>query len=537
MMSKFTAVFLGVWVCALATQFSACTSTRPLNTPEATLATLQTGLPLASMLAATPAPAYGDLPQFIPVHCPFVLPDGYSQGEDVDCGYLLVPETRTESGGRVVRLAVAVFHPPGGAGHPDPIVYLSGGPGASALELIQYQFEDVYEPIMKAAGRDLVIFDQRGVGLSQPALDCPEMDDLIIEIMDRQIDGKRIDDHQAGDYLLQKAQACRENLSQVADLTAYHSVAGAGDVEDLRLALGYHRINLWGGSYGSRLGLEVVRLYPQGLRSVVLEAVYPPDVDLYLEAPANFDRSLELLFADCEANEVCAHKYPDLRRVFYETVERLEVAPQMRLIEDPFTKETYDALLDGDTLMGMVFQILYESRLRYLLPELIYDASRGEFGTFDLLRGSLIGQLDISSRGMMFSVQCHEELAFSSLPALEDAMQAYPHLARMFEHAIVGKLPFQACEFWGAGRAEPAANQPVDSDLPLLLMAGEFDPITPPAWAFHAAETLANGYVYQYPGIGHGATPIGGCPRDMMIAFLENPNIPPDDYCIAEMEE
>jgi pimeloyl-ACP methyl ester carboxylesterase len=190
--------------------------------------------------------------------------------------------------------------------------------------------------------------------------------------------------------------------------------------------------------------------------------------------------------------------------------------------------------MDGDTFMSLVFQVLYESRLRYLLPELIYDASRGEFETLDKMRGSLIGQLDVSSRGMMFSVQCNEELAFSSMTDLEQVMQAYPHLARMYEYAIIGKLPFRACEFWGAGRALPNANQPVYSDLPTLLMAGEFDPITPPAWAFKAAETLENGYVFEYPGVGHGATALAGCPREMMIAFLENPYQKPDDSCVND---
>ncbi|MFC1879628.1 alpha/beta hydrolase, partial [Chloroflexota bacterium] len=300
-------------------------------------------------------------------------------------------------------------------------------------------------------------------------------------------------------------------------------------------ALGYNQINLWGGSYGTRLGLEVMRLYPAGLRSVVLDAVYPPDVDLYLESPANLDRSLELLFVSCAANAVCNQKFPDLRTVFYQTIERLEVSPQMRTIEDPFSGVEYQALMDGDTLLSLVFQVLYESRLRYLLPELIYDASRGEFETFDKMRGVLVGQMDLSSRGMMFSVQCHEELAFSTLAELEEVMEAYPHLARMYEYAIVGKLPFFACDLWSAGMAPSSANQPVQSDIPTLLMAGEFDPITPPSWAFQAAETLENGYVFEYPGIGHGATAVAGCSRDMMLVFLNNPGRAPDNGCISEM--
>ncbi len=487
------------------------------------------------------SPAYlpnpGTAGEFQPAACRFVLPAEMVEGEDVECGYLTVEERRdvkSPQQARLIRLAVAIFHPPGGATQPDPVIYLSGGPGASALELIRYQFDLKSLPVL-TTGRDLVVFDQRGVGLSQPALDCPMFDELSLELLDRRVDGHQVDDQEIADLFLETLEACRAELSKVADLSAYNTATSALDVNDLRQALGYQQVNLWGGSYGTRLALEVMRQSPQGMRSVVLDAVYPPDVDLYVEAPANFNRALERLFDACAANSVCHQAHPRLREVFFETVARLDAKPVLREIKNPFTGEEYEAWMNGNTLLALTFQLLYDSKIRYLIPQYIYAASHGDYTAFDRVRSNLMGLMNVSSRGMMFSVQCHEELAFSFPEEFQKAMARYPELGAMYESALLGGLAYKACSLWGAGRAEASANQPVSSDIPTLVMNGEFDPITPPAWGLHAAETLGKSFVYEYPGIGHGASTIEGCPSQMMVAFLEDPNSAPDDECIADM--
>jgi pimeloyl-ACP methyl ester carboxylesterase len=469
--------------------------------------------------AATPQPSLapailagpGEPGTFRPAACRFVLPDGVREGVDVDCGYLSVLEQRDSPGdlsdGRVIMLAVATFHPPGGVTHPDPVLFLSGGPGASVLELMGYQFEALSEPVF-AAGRDLVVFDQRGVGLSRPALDCPAYDDLAVDLIDREVDGRPVSDEEAAALVMNALRACRDELGEVADLTAYNSAASAADVEDLRLALGYPEINLWGGSYGTRLALEVMRRYPSGLRSVVLDAVYPPDVDLYVQAPANFERALDRLF---------------------------NAEPVLLETEDPFTQETRRTWLNGNSVLALTFQLLYDSRLRYLLPEQIEAAAGGDYRAFELTITALARMASISSRGMMLSVQCHEEIAFSSIEAVQAEAARHPDVAGMYPNSLLGALGYRVCESWGAGRAQASANEPVSCDVPTLLMAGEFDPITPPSWAQHAAETLTNSYVYEYPGVGHGASGFLGCPQQMLIAFLEDPLSPPPDTCIEGM--
>jgi hypothetical protein len=148
----------------------------------------------------------------------------------------------------------------------------------------------------------------------------------------------------------------------------------------------------------------------------------------------------------------------------------------------------------------------------------------------------LIGMAEASSRGMHFSVQCHDELAFSTLDQYEAVVADYPELAGFLEDSILGSLSYRVCEDWGAGQAGDIENQAVTSDIPALILAGEYDPVTAPSWGQHAAETLENGYFFEYPGVGHGASVAADCPREMMAAFLDDPTTAPDDACIAEMD-
>jgi pimeloyl-ACP methyl ester carboxylesterase len=488
--------------------------------------------------AATPGSQALKGQDYVPVFeadaCPFQLPTGQSEGETVECGYLLVPEDRADPDSPDIHLAVAIFRHPDGASGPDPIIFLSGGPGVSPLELIRLTFEAAFAPVM-AAQRDIILLDQRGVGLSQPALDCPEVTELSLELMDAELDGREVGDQERLDLLLEALLACEEELSGLADLSAYNTAANAADINDLRLALGYDQVNLWGNSYGTRLALEVMRDYPDGVRSAVLDAVYPPDVNLYLEAPDNVNRAFNVLFDNCAADPACSAAYPDLRAVFYATVERLNASPASVEITDLSTGESYPALLGGDSMLGFLFSYLYKSELLPLLPQIIYNASQDDFSLILQIQGALLVQQGAASQGMQFSVQCHDEIPFTTAEAFDERLTGYPELAPLFERSILGKLSFAVCAEWDSGQAGEMENQPIASDIPTLVLVGEYDPVAPPAWGRHAAGTLTNNFFFEYPGIGHGATS-SECPRDMMIAFLNDPATEPDDACIGEMQ-
>jgi pimeloyl-ACP methyl ester carboxylesterase len=503
------------------------TDTVPPEPPTDTPAPSPTAEPTTEPTAETPA-------AFMSAPCPMQLPAGQVEGDSVECGYLVVPEDRADPDGGELKLAVAIFHPPGGATEPDPIIYLTGGPGGSGLEFLFLVFNIAFAPVLDT-DRDLIVLDQRGIGYSEPALDCPGVFALGRDLLDMEVDGRQLTDDEATELFMEAVNACEADLSTVADLTAYNTAANAADINDLRLALGYDQVNLWSTSYGTRLALEVMRDYPEGLRSVVLDAVYPPDVDLYMELPANAERAFDTLFASCAADAACDAAFPDLETVFFDTVDRLNEEPATFEVTDALTRERYDTVLSGSDLVAILFSFLYHTEVIPSLPQIIYDASEGNFDLVALIQGSLMAQQGAVSLGMQLSVQCNEEFVFSSLDEYKALLAEYPDLAGFLENAMVGVPGFLVCEEWDSGQADPIENEPVTSEVPTLLMAGEFDPITPPAWAWRAAETLSKSTVFEFPGVGHGASVVEGCPFDTMIAFLDDPTTPPDDACTADM--
>ncbi|NIV33457.1 MAG: alpha/beta fold hydrolase, partial [Anaerolineae bacterium] len=327
------------------------TPVSPTDTPEPTAMPQPTVTPTPEP-TDTPSPTPAPVAVFEDAACPFDLPEGQEEGETVECGYLVVPEDRSNPEGRKLRLAVAIFHHPDGDPEPDPVIYLEGGPGGSALEFVDLGFEDQSAPVF-AANRDLILFDQRGVGLSEPALDCPGLTELGIELLDNEIDGRVLTYREMDDLHLETALACEEDLHEIADLTAYNTIASAADVDDLRRALGYDQVNLWGISYGTRLALGIMRDYPDGVRSVVIDSVFPPDVESEVEAPANMDRALDLLLDSCAADEGCDSAYPDLRGVLFGMVDRLNEEPAAFPVSDLLTGDRYDAVMSGDDLLGL----------------------------------------------------------------------------------------------------------------------------------------------------------------------------------------
>ena len=493
--------------------------------------------PTVLLAEATPSPAPSPSPvepspaEFEAAACPFDLPPGQVEGETVDCGYVIVPEDRSDATSEMIRLAVAVFRHPDGEPEPDPILYLEGGPGGSSLEALYLSFDQAYAPLW-AANRDLILFDQRGVGLSEPALECPGVDALALDLLDYEIDGQPVSREESSDLVFEALQTCNQDLRGEADLTAYNTAENAADVDALRRALEYEQINLWGVSYGTRLALEVMRRYPEGVRSVVLDSVYPPDADLYLNTPANADRAFDLLFDACAADEACSTAYPDLRGVVFDTVERLNQDPASIEVTHAFSGERYEALLTGDDLLAFLFQFLYYTEIIPSLPQILYEASEGEYSSISLLAGLLVAQQEIMSQGMTLSVQCHDEMVFSSLEEYEAALAAYPELVGLFEGTLVGKLGYRVCREWGSGAADAIENEPVRSDIPALILAGEYDPITPPGWAWQAAETLDNAHTFLFPGVGHGASVSSDCAAEIMLDFWRDPAAEPDDSCI-----
>ncbi len=470
-------------------------------------------------LSIAPVLAQNDAPRIEPTACWMELPDGVVEGDNFECGYLIVPENRGDPNSPTIQVAYAVLRAPADVVQPDPVIYLSGGPGGNAVGEI-----DGWLNIPYLEDRDLILLDQRGTGYSEPTLNCPESEEG--------------DDN--------ATQACHDRLlSEGVDLQAYNSAENAADVADLRIALGYDEWNLYGISYGTRLALTVMRDHPEGVRSVIIDSVYPPEVSSWEEYGQNTADEFSKFFRACESDSTCDTAYPGLERAFYDTVEQLNAEPAQYEGIDETTGDFIDKEMSGDDYIDRVFQLLYSSESIPYLPLVISQVNSGNYAALDDLESGgppeqgfrQAPDEDVSdSEGMNLSVECQEEVAFLSEDKAIANVPAQPApLHDNSVNAIEGT--FSDCQIWNVQPADRIETQPVVSNIPTLVAAGEFDPITPAKWAQSAASHLSNSFFFLFPGGGHGVIDMNECSQGIMQAFLDDPTQKPDSSCIADIGE
>lgn len=451
----------------------------------------------------------------------------YPSTRQIACGYLHVPEDRNQENSSEIQLHVAIIKSYGDKPEPDPVVVLHGGPGMNALENIDYWLY-LFQQVIKS--RDVIVFDQRGVGFSTPSLNCPEVETPLNKQL--YVDRSSKED---SELFNQAALNCQERLiGQGITLAAYTSADNAADVNDLRIALGYPQWNLYGSSYGTRLALTVMRDFPNGVRGVVLDSVYPPQANLYTTQGKNGERAMNLVFKRCAADLVCNQEFPTLKTIFYDLVDQLDSEPVMITIYHPTLPEKYELLMNGDRLIYYFFNVLYETNRISEIPEIIYELHNGLWGNLpNLIKWGVFGSNYISE-GTHISIQCGEEVSFTK-EADFDTKSTNPR----FYKAMNADAILSLCEDWAVQPAVPVENEPVNSELPTLILSGEFDPITPPAWGQLAAETLSNAQFLEFPGISHGVLGMGTdgglCTFKILEDFLANPNEVVDASCINQL--
>lgn len=453
--------------------------------------------------------------QFEATSCPPEMPGNLT----VECGTLTLPENRTKANSPTIDLAVAVLKASGSDVQPDPIIYLAGGPGGSALsDLISDPESWTDYPFSQ--DHDLIFIDQRGTGYSTPSLNCPEVE------LDEANDGSA-------------EQACRDRLVAAGvDLTAYNTAENAADIIALTQALNYDAWNLMGISYGTRLALAIMREQPDGLRSAILDSPFPPNANSVEEESIITWESLQLLFRDCQNDAECDANFPNLEVVLLDTVDQLNRDPDAEISGDDLLNTLYSAMFAGEEAI-------------YLLPWMIYDVSEGNYDLFDevaeIAGGGYTSRFQsdddsdgseedrTDSEGMYTSVICRDEYAFSDYDTVESlAEDALPEVVLDGLFSSTAQT-FDTCAIWGAGAADPIENEPVVSDIPTLILVGEYDPATPAKWGQLTAETLSNSYYFELPGSGHSLLSASDCAIQIADEFVRTPNIEPDRSCVDAM--
>jgi pimeloyl-ACP methyl ester carboxylesterase len=499
--------------------------TAPAPAVQASIAaaTASPELPAARQSATPPPVSFA--PRFEQGPCPF-RPAQDATVRAVTCGFVEAPEDHADPSGRTIRLAVALFRSAGANRGTPPLVWLDGGPGGASLDSTGTAIAGSLARAL-VADRDLILIDQRGTGFTLPSLACPEVVQAKYELWAR-----RVSEAEETEIALRARAACRTRLAgEGINLAAYTSAQNAADVNLVRAALGYQQVSLYGVSYGTRLALTVLRDFPGIVHSIVLDSAVPVQANLYTEIYASAQRSFDTLFAACAADPACNGAYPDLSGALAETVARLDASPPTVRLQRARGGASQEMVLTGDRFTSALFQALYSTRLLPTLPAVLSEARSGNFDPFVAAVRDLL-MSDTVAWGMYYSVQCGEELRFTTRAEVTAARSG---VRAEIASGLGGQSLFGVCALWGAKDAPLVENQPVASSVPALVLAGQFDPVTPPSWGRMVAANLSNSAFYEFPGSGHGALFSGSCPLSMTAAFLRDPTARPDASCIETM--
>ncbi|MEJ5224707.1 MAG: alpha/beta hydrolase [Anaerolineales bacterium] len=409
------------------------------------------------------------------------------------CGTLPVPENPNDPQGRTISLNVVVLPAVKRIPEPDALFLLAGGPGQAATEAF---------PALLAAfftihqTRDIVMVDQRGTGKSNPLRCLDDEDESLAE-----------------DAALEKLKACPAALD--ADLRYYTTEIAMADLDAVRAALGYETINLYGASYGTRAALTYLRLYPDRVRSLILDAVVDPSFILLLDSAHDGQAALDQFFARCQADAACREAFPSLRSDFDTLLVRLEKEPVELSIRHPITAQPLDLTLTRSLLLDLVFSILYSPDLSATLPLTLRTAyQEGNYAPLVSLAYMLdVGLYD----GMFYAVTCTEDA-----PLIQPEEAARRSAGTLFGDRTAQFL--SVCADWPRGQVSADFRAPIRSDVPVLIFSGEADPITPPRHAERLLEGLPNSLHLVFDESGHGNI-ANRCSAGIVEAFVKSASI------------
>ncbi len=413
------------------------------------------------------------------------------------CGVIAVPLDRTDPKSPTIDLSVAVVAALNRRSTAAPLFLLAGGPGQSAI--------DLYASLAGAFARinrnhDIVMLDQRGTGRSA-ALRCEYPDDW----------------NETSDELPQIRRATVDCLSKLGPgVRNYTSSVAVRDLDEVRRALGYAEIDLYGASYGTRMAELVMRRYPETVHAVILDGVTDPQRPIGPDTPLDGERALRQIIARCEESGDCAKAYPDLPRELASLRARFGPARLPLTLENPSSGLPQSLEFNRGLFNASLRFMSYSGAQAALLPTLIHEAAAGRLAPLAAQALMMAGQIgDQLASGMQNSVVCSEDVPFFSAQDLDprrvaDTYQGSDQLDAL--RAI--------CKIWPHGPVDADLHATLKSDIPTLLLSGEADPVTPPAAAEAAARFLTRHRHLVLAGEGHGQLATACVPR-LMAAFLD----------------
>ncbi len=485
---------------------------------------IRTILLLVLAASAAPGVAAETTAAFEPAPCKFEgVKASWAKKNRVECGWLNVRESRDKPDSRKLKLWVAIARADGADRREDPILYIQGGPGVATVDYFFPYFpkSKTWPGFRKA--RDMVFFDQRGTGRSQPAF-CPELNATLAQVQQEAPPAREALDRSKAAYA-----ACRPKmLAQGMDFTAFNSTVTVEDAEDLRRALGIARWNVYGISYGSLVGLEYLRRHPESLRSTILDSLFPPNSPFGAEQIGMTAAAYQAVQRACTLDSGCRERFPDILGALRQAVERLDAAPLSR---------PEGGRITGDTLRDIMWMMLVRTSTVPWVPLALERAAAGDEAVIrklDALYGGIDGGFGDISEGQSLAVVCYEIFGGRTTDARKMVFQRHPYLVA--QDAIPSDYD-ELCASWQPQRAPLTFHAPVFSEVPTLLYGGEFDPATPYDDAVLAAKNLPNGTLVYVKGASHAAFALDDCTRGIAHAFLDAPSKQPDLGCLAQRKD
>jgi pimeloyl-ACP methyl ester carboxylesterase len=426
------------------------------------------------------------------------------------CGKYEVYENRATKTGRRIALNIVVLPSTNQQQHaPDPLFYLAGGPGGSATS---YATEKFIQNLRR--NRDVVLVDQRGTGDSNP-LNCPSA-------------GSREDmrPYFGPPWPVERIRACRSELEKVADLTLYTTSIAMDDLDEVREALGYKLVNIYGGSYGSTTSLVYLRQHGDTVRSVAVFGVAPPFAKIPLSFARGVQDSMNRLFADCAADKACNETYPDVAGDFKKVMAQFDNGPVEVNATNVFTRQVQKVNVARDAFVDGIRQLLYVPAAAAALPALIHIGAGGDLGPLVGTAFQVVTQIDSKiARGMQFSVICAEDTPFITENEIKTTS------ANSFYGDARVRPTIKACEEWPKAKVPASFLDPVKSDKSVLLVSGALDPVTPPWLAQEVAKTLPNSKLVVIQNATHTSY---DCVENLIAEFIDKGTTQGLDFSCTE---
>ena len=459
---------------------------------------IRTFLPLLALLLTGPAAA-----QSLPLEDCRISAGPGMPSMKARCGTLTRPLDPSGEVDGEIELRIAVVPALNLTPEPDPVVPIAGGPGQGSVQFYT-AYSGAFEPLRR--NRDILLVDQRGTGESS-TMDC-EFDDDIVE----------------GDYstelTIKYTRQCLDSLPH--DSRFFTTSVAVRDLDAVREALGYPALNLYGISYGSRVAQHYARQFPDNTRTIIIDGVVPPQKSLGPEIATESQNAVDNILARCIEDAACNQRFPNIDATFDRVLAALIDEPVDVVVPHPSTGRPEAMSFGRNEFAAAIRLLAYSPRSIALIPLLVHEAGEGRYEPLakqNLM--TMIAMMDSLSLGMHNSVMCTEDAPFYDKATIDyEALEAsYMGLMQMDALEAI-------CSVWPAGPIDDGFKEPLATDLPVLVLSGDVDPITPPAWGTLAMADFENASHLVGKDQGHGQIAVG-CMPEIVGDFVETA-VPPE---------